>query len=234
MVTMLKKRASLLASAGVSVLPAASSAIRVWHNAAMPARKSDSHRLDRNSWVRAGIDVLCSAGVQAVRVEALAKKLNISKGSFYWHFKNRKDLLEAILDEWQARQSDWSANGETMGGPVERWTKLFGTFTAPGYAALELAISAWARQDEHVARRLAEAESKRIAYVSAIFREIGFGHAQASEWANAAFLLYLGWMDRDTRERDHQNSQVELSELLSRFVLAASALVSQEALHPKR
>ncbi len=210
------------------------SSIRVWHNAAMPPRHSDSHRLDRNSWVSAGIEVLCSAGVQAVRVEALAKKLNISKGSFYWHFKNREDLLEAMLDEWQTRQGDWSADAEGMPSPVERWTKLFEIFRTPGYAMLELAISAWARQEERVARRLAEAERKRIAYLSAIFREIGFTHAQASEWANAAFLLFLGWMDRTTREPAHKESGLALSELLSRFVLAASALVGQEAMHPKK
>lgn len=216
-------------------MPVESSAIRVWHNAsAMPTRKSDSHRLDRSDWVSAGIDVLCSAGVGAVRVEALAKKLGISKGSFYWHFKDREDLLEAILDEWQARQSDWSANEQAMRSPVERWTKLFGIFAVPDYAMLELAVSAWARQEEKVARRLAEAERKRIAYLSSIFREIGFTHAQASEWANAAFLLYLGWMDRATRVTGDKQSEATLSELLSRFVLAASALVGQEALHPKR
>jgi len=204
------------------------------HNAAMPAPRSDSHRLDRNAWVGAGMEVLCSAGVQAVRVEALAKRLNISKGSFYWHFKDREDLLEAILDEWQARQSDWNAYGESSQNPVERWAKLFGILTAPGYAPLELAMSAWARQDEKVARRLAEADRKRITYLATIFREIGFSAAQASEWANAAFLLYLGWMDRSARRIGQNEFSIALSELLSRFVLAASALVSQEALQQSK
>jgi AcrR family transcriptional regulator len=195
----------------------------------MPA-KSDSHRLDRRAWVSAGIEVLCSAGVQAIRVEALAKNLNISKGSFYWHFKDREDLLEAILDEWQARQSDWSTDGDATQNPVERWTKLFDVFSKPGYASLELAMSAWARQDERVARRLGEADRKRVAYLSAIFREIGFSHSQAAEWADAAFFLYLGWMDRALRDPDGQGSYPALAELLSRLVLAASALASQEAL----
>lgn len=192
--------------------------------------KSDSHRLDRQAWVNAGIDVLCSAGVQAIRVEALAKKLNISKGSFYWHFKNREDLLDAILDEWQARQSDWNADGGASQNPVERWTKLFDVFSRPGYANLELAMSAWARQDGNVARRVANADQKRVAYLSSIFHEIGFSHSQGAEWANAAFFLYLGWMDRTMRDPQGQQSYPALAELLSRFVLAASALASQEAL----
>ena len=231
---MRKKNMSLLASAALNSLPRGASAIRMWHNAAMPAPRTDSHRLDRNAWVSAGMEVLCTAGVQSVRVEALAKRLNISKGSFYWHFKDREDLLEAILDEWQARQSDWNANGESTRSPVERWTKLFDILTAPGYAALELAMSAWARQDEKVARRLAEADRKRVAYLATIFREIGFSSAQAAEWANAAFLLYLGWMDRSARLAGQKESGIALSELLSRFVLAASALVSQEALQQSK
>jgi AcrR family transcriptional regulator len=193
----------------------------------MPAK---SDRLDRRAWVNAAIDVLCSAGVQAIRVEALAKKLDISKGSFYWHFKNREDLLEAILEEWQARQSDWNADGGGLQNPVERWTKLFDIFAKPGYARLELAMSAWARQDEGVARRVADADRKRVAYLSSIFREIGFSHSQAAEGANAAFFLYLGWMDRTMRDPEGQQSYPPLAELLSRFVLAASALASQEAL----
>ncbi|HEV2305254.1 MAG TPA: TetR/AcrR family transcriptional regulator [Candidatus Acidoferrales bacterium] len=194
----------------------------------MPA-KSESHRLDRRSWVSAAIDVLCSAGLQAIRVEALAKKLDISKGSFYWHFKNREDLLEAILEEWQTRQSDWNAGGGLQ-NPVERWTKLFDIFAKPGYARLELAVSAWARQNENVARRVADADHKRVEYLSSIFREIGFSHSQAAEWANAVFFLYLGWMDRTMRDPEGQQPYPPLAELLSRFVLAASALASQEAL----
>jgi AcrR family transcriptional regulator len=193
----------------------------------MPAK---SDRLDRRAWVNAAIDVLCSSGVQAIRVEALAKKLDISKGSFYWHFKNREDLLEAILEEWQARQSDWNADGGGLENPVERWTKLFDIFAKPGYARLELAVSAWARQDENVARRVADADRKRVAYLSSIFREIGFSLSQAAEGANAAFFLYLGWMDRTMRDPEGQQSYPPLAELLSRFVLAASALASQEAL----
>lgn len=170
-----------------------------------------------------------------MRVEALAKKLDISKGSFYWHFRDRDDLLAAILDEWQERQSDWNRGNAGAQSPVERWTSLFEIFGRAGYASFELAISAWARQDANVARRVAEAERKRIAYISGIFREIGFSQAQAAEWANAALLLYLGWMDRAARSSEREGAIPPIAELLSRFVLAASALASQEALQqPKR
>jgi AcrR family transcriptional regulator len=199
----------------------------------MTVRRQNAARLDRRAWVEAGIQILSSKSLDAVRVEALARTLNISKGSFYWHFEDRDDLLAAILEEWEARQADWNTGGEGVSNPVERWARLFELFSQPGYARLETAICSWARQDAKVASRVANADHKRTAYLSRVFREIGFTASQAAEWANAAMLLYLGWMDRMTRSVGDESAGPPLPELLSRFVLAASALASQEALQSR-
>lgn len=199
----------------------------------MTPSRTSAARLARRDWVRAAVDILSLKGVDSVRVEVLAKKLNISKGSFYWHFKDRRDLLEAVLDEWEMRQSDWNAESEGVLNAVERWARLFEFLSQPDYARLEMAISSWARQDEKVALRVAKADRKRVAYLARVFREIGFTTSQAAEWANAAMLIYLGWMDRMTRAVPQDESDAPLAELLSRFVLAASALASQEALQSK-
>jgi AcrR family transcriptional regulator len=199
----------------------------------MTVRRHSEKRLDRRDWVGVGIEILSSRGVDAIRVEALARRLNISKGSFYWHFKDRDDLLEAILAEWETRQSDWNTEGKDSPNPVERWARLFELFSRPAYAHLEMAVSSWARQDEKVALRVANADRKRIAYLSMVFREIGFTTNQANEWANAAMFLYLGWMDRMTRSVTEESSEPALAELLSRLVLAASSLASQEALQTR-
>lgn len=196
----------------------------------MTVRRQNTARLDRRDWVEAGIQILSSRSLDAVRVEAIARALNISKGSFYWHFEDRDDLLEAILEEWATRQADWNTEGEGVSNPVERWARLFELLSQPGYARLETAISSWARQDQKVATRVASADRKRTAYLSRVFREIGFTAGQAAEWANAAMLLYLGWMDRMTRTVGDRAAEPALADLLSRFVLAASALASQEAL----
>lgn len=95
----------------------------------MATHRHSGTRLDRHDWVDAGIAILASKGVDAVRIESLAKQLNISKGSFYWHFKNREDLLEAILAEWESRQSDWNTEGAS--NPVERWARLFELLSRP-------------------------------------------------------------------------------------------------------
>lgn len=199
----------------------------------MATHRQSGTRLDRRDWVDASIAILASKGIDAVHVESVAKQLNISKGSFYWHFKDRRDLLDAILEEWETRQSDWNTEDDRVSNPVERWARLFEFVSGAGYARLEMAISSWARQDEMVAVRVANADRKRLAYLSRVFREIGFTTGQAAEWANAAMFLYLGWMDRMTRATPQTQNEPALAELLSRFVLAASALASQEAMQAR-
>src|ERR1041385_3058034 len=58
-------------------------------------------RLDKNQWLRATRLALLTGGPDAVRVEPLARELGVTKGSFYWHFGDRADLLEALLVEWE-------------------------------------------------------------------------------------------------------------------------------------
>ena len=188
-------------------------------------------RLERSDWIRAGTEILAAQGVDAVRVEGLARKLHISKGSFYWHFRDRDDLLQAILEAWESDQADWNIDqSERDRSPAERWAKLVELLSRAGFGELDVAMFSWAREDQRVARRVKEVEKKRIAYLAHVFREIGFSASQAREWSHAAMLLYVGWVDCATRNAALGESGASLAETLSRLVLAASALASQEAL----
>ena len=74
-------------------------------------------KLSREDWINRGLQVLAEEGMEAVRVEPLAKRLNVTKGSFYWHFKNRQALLLEILQAWVNLQTDSIINlVETAGG----------------------------------------------------------------------------------------------------------------------
>ncbi|NER97899.1 MAG: TetR/AcrR family transcriptional regulator, partial [Symploca sp. SIO1B1] len=80
-------------------------------------RKNQVSNLTRLDWIEQGLKTLAETGVETVRVEPLAKVLGVTKGSFYWHFKNREDFLEAILQEWV----NWQTNSiieqvEALGG----------------------------------------------------------------------------------------------------------------------
>lgn len=192
-------------------------------------RKGKEAKLGREDWIQAGLDVLSLAGIESVRVETIAKRLRISKGSFYWHFKNREDLLDAMLSSWEARQSDWQASDEVGGlNPAESWAGLLEILSRPEYGRLDLAISSWAREDEMARRRVGEVEKRRLAHLTRIFREIGFPSRQAEQWAAVILLAYVGWTDRATRDPAFLHSGPDLPTVLSRIILAASALASQE------
>ena len=65
--------------------------------------------LDRDAWLRKALDVLFALGISQVKVEVLARKLKLTKGSFYWHFKNRDDLLRSMVDWWREQQLSFIA-----------------------------------------------------------------------------------------------------------------------------
>jgi AcrR family transcriptional regulator len=196
----------------------------------MVDRKTKGATLERGDWVRAGLGLLGSKVVESVRVEMLAKRLRISKGSFYWHFKDREDLLDAMLDSWEEQQSDWTTeHGSLSQNAAEKWAGLLEVISRPEYGRLDLAIFSWAREEEKVRQRVSEVEKSRVAYLTRIFREVGFNSRQAEEWAGAVMLAYSGWVDRATRDPAYRDSGPDLATVLSRIILAASALSSQEA-----
>ena len=69
-------------------------------------KQKNSSRLGRQDWIDTGLKVLAKNGVKSIRVELLAKLMNVTKGSFYWHFKNREELLDALLQEWSDRDTN--------------------------------------------------------------------------------------------------------------------------------
>ena len=90
-------------------------------------------------------------------------------------------------------------------------------------------MRAWARRDERVAARISGIEKKRSAHVSSVLRDIGFAPVAAESWAELALLVYLGWLDRVTRDLEFQFSGRALSEFLSDLILAASAASASAA-----
>lgn len=122
-------------------------------------------RTARETWVEEGLKALASGGVDAVRVEALAKALGVTKGGFYGYFPDRGALLEAMLDVWEREAvDDVLAEVERKGGDLRESAKLAGrlTFSGDRLLPIDLAIRDWARRDEAVATRLRRVDNKRM------------------------------------------------------------------------
>ncbi len=150
-------------------------------------------RLDEGDWTRAALKVLAEQGIDAVRVEALAKMLNITKGSFYWHFKDREALLSAMLDDWRRRAtSDIIARLERTHEPAEvRLRKLLRLpFLGPRSklgADVELSIRIWGKRDPRVRSILEEVDTLRLGHIRKLLEEAGVAEQECLARAVIAY-----------------------------------------------
>jgi len=123
-------------------------------------------RTTRDRWIEEGLAVLATGGPDAVRVEALAKRLGVTKGGFYGSFADRDALLTAMLDTWERESTDEVlARVEREGGDPRTRIRRAGvlTFSSGRLLPIDLAVRDWARRDEAVAARLRRVDNRRMA-----------------------------------------------------------------------
>jgi AcrR family transcriptional regulator len=152
-------------------------------------------RTPRGEWVEAALQALAAGGPEAIRIEALAARLGVSKGGFYWHFKDRAALLEEMLDTWeQSYVGDVIAAVE--GGSAEPRAKLQHLFklasSATDLLPIELALRDWARRDEGVAARLHRVDNQRMEYLRSLFGPICTDEGEVEARSILAFSLFIG------------------------------------------
>ncbi|MFO0723106.1 MAG: TetR/AcrR family transcriptional regulator [Myxococcota bacterium] len=157
-------------------------------------QKSKGKRRSAPEWVEAALQALMDGGVEAVRVEPLAAKLGVTKGSFYWHFEDRAALLAAVLEAWEQRTTRRiielvDAEGA---GPRERLLRLLALTSHPSAHRLEGAVRAWGHQDPAAKVALARVDGDRERYVSAILVEAGVPKAEAKRRTRGLYLMLIG------------------------------------------
>ena len=122
-------------------------------------------RTPRERWVEEGLRTLAAGGVDAVRVEALAKALGVTKGGFYGYFADRNALLTEMLDAWERESVDEVFERiEREGGDLVDQARLAGqlTFSNDRLFPIDLAIRDWARRDPAVSARLRRVDNRRM------------------------------------------------------------------------
>jgi AcrR family transcriptional regulator len=151
-------------------------------------------RKSREDWIRAAVIALLAEGPDGVAVQPLARRLGATKGSFYWHFSSRDELLRAALQRWETvTTDDMIARIEAAGGPAEQKARnLLAQVTAsnerhPG----QLLLMAGAVHPD-VAAAVERVTSRRIGYVARLLREAGLTPPRARRRAVLAYAAYLG------------------------------------------
>lgn len=152
--------------------------------------------LDAPAWVAAALDVLATNGIDAVRVEPIAKALHVTKGSFYWHFTDRRALIDAMLSQWaDGRIAAIREQTAQAPDPALALRKLIDLYTRRGNArglAIELAIRALARNDADAAAAVEAVDAERLRHVAALFGRIGYGSREAEARAVMLYSYLFG------------------------------------------
>jgi AcrR family transcriptional regulator len=149
-------------------------------------------RLSAEDWARAALEALAEGGLAAVAVEPVAVRLGVSKGSFYWHFRNRRALVEAALQRWEEWTEEVIVRLEDVGDPVARMRALLeGAFGNRHDAAVSFRLISEADDPAvgAVARRVSE---RRLAYMRAILEEAGQPPQEAARRVLSGYGTYLG------------------------------------------
>jgi AcrR family transcriptional regulator len=151
-------------------------------------------RLSREDWVRVALDRLTTNGIEGVRIVPLAKRLGVTSGSFYWHFKNRRELHEALLEYWEQEMTDAAILGakELEGLPEDRIWGLMEQVMSAGFARYDLAIWHWAQSDIAAQVVFQRALEKRFNFSKWMFMEAGFDAIQAEARGRMMVVYMMG------------------------------------------
>ncbi|MCP4183366.1 MAG: TetR/AcrR family transcriptional regulator [Hyphomicrobiales bacterium] len=151
----------------------------------------------REDWLTSAMDILIADGVGEVKVLAIARKLGVSRSSFYWYFKSRQDLLDALLEYWQAtntaalvKQSEISAKTIT-----EAVCNVFRCFVNPDLFnnALDFAVRDWARRSPQVRKTLDHSDQVRVDALDSMFSRFGYDKIEALTRARILYFMQIGY-----------------------------------------
>ena len=171
-------------------------------------KKSGIERQSKKSWLDAALQALASGGVDKVRVESLAKNLGVTKGSFYWHFKDREQFLDELLSFW-AEQSTQTviANPNYPTDSKERVRAVAEDIVRRDLGKMDPHIRSWTQYDKRRGKVVAKIDKMRFEFLRALFLAAGFSITGASLRAQSLYRYVLGEQFISVRESMGQRVQ---------------------------
>ncbi|HVF34730.1 MAG TPA: helix-turn-helix domain-containing protein [Candidatus Saccharimonadia bacterium] len=157
--------------------------------------RAERPRLSAADWEQAALDLIAEQGLAAVAVEPLARRLNVTKGSFYWHFASRDALIEAALKRWeQADVEGLMRHVDPIEDPRERLTQLF--LRTSHEMRTHVIYSALLNTLDHPAVQpvMQRLSLRRINYLAVAYRALGLSRREAMHRARLAYSAYVGFL----------------------------------------
>lgn len=148
--------------------------------------------LDREDWIGAALEALAEGGVRALAIERLAQRVGATRGSFYWHFRDRAELVEAALERWERENtSELIPGAEAIADPAERLGFIIREIYEQPVDTIEVAL-AGAVGDPVIDRVVARVTGTRVDFLRRIFLGLGLPEPEAAARAWLAYGFYLG------------------------------------------
>ena len=149
-------------------------------------------KLGREDWLQHGMKTLAEEGFAALKADLLAKSLNVSRGSFYWHFRDLQEFHGALIEEWQSRVTQQVIDLiEQTASADQRLTLLMRRAWSVSNRT-ERAVRAWATHSPQIATRLEAVDKQRIDYIARVLKSAGLTATQARSRATFVASAYLG------------------------------------------
>ncbi len=155
--------------------------------------------LTRKDWILAAFRALTRGGPHALKAEALARELKVSKGSFYWHFKDVADLKTAMIEHWRlvATAEVIAEITRTEQAPRAALSRLLALCVTPrdapfGGPATEAAIRDWGRQEGQVGAAVAQVDARRVEFVTGLMAQYGLPGPEAARKARLLYGALIG------------------------------------------
>jgi AcrR family transcriptional regulator len=133
-------------------------------------------RLSRSDWLQRSLDILAEEGEGKLRIDALTRKLGVTKGSFYWHFKNRSDFVQNLVEFWaiQFTENVGEKIASVETGPEDRLLALMLLITEQDLSRYTVAVMDWGQHEPLALKRIHEVMDFQMNFVRSLFREMGF------------------------------------------------------------
>jgi AcrR family transcriptional regulator len=189
-------------------------------------KKKERSTLSAGDWEKQALVLIAEKGIRSVAIESLARRMGVTKGSFYWHFNSRDSLLEQSLLRWEKHdEANLQASLGAISNPRERLRSFFIStsrekLTHDVYSSL--CTAADHPKVEPLLERVAE---RRMQHIETAFSEIGFDPAEAAHRARLTYSIYLGFLQL---QRQHQAPKLSSEEFEAYVTHVIATLIPEK------
>lgn len=193
-------------------------------------KPSDREQLSRDAWLDAAATAVAEGGFDNVRVLTLAKRLGVTRGSFYWHFQDHAELVTSFLDRWRDRRLRELVHLQPIGKNLEMEVRriVHMLLSEPARTTrrmrIELAVRDYARREQYAAKIVAEVDAARVAQTASLLQNVTGDAQKARDLALLFYVATIGAQVVLTASHEGEEAIVRMERLIAEILAAKSCL----------